>query len=157
MFLVLLSYLTIGFISHVNLSDSCEMIKRYCFFHRYYWKPTWRMNNSTRAVSALERLYSFSLSQPALDRFSPREIYEISRRKLLDISRTTLFLVRKLKCKFHTTLPFVLQRMKSAVEIYKAFTKCRIESWNLKQTLFIKERGSVNFMYAHLNVWQLAH
>lgn len=33
----------------------------------------------------------------------------------------------------------------------------RVESWNLKQTLFIKERGSVNCMYAHLNVWQLVH
>lgn len=62
-----------------------------------------RMNNSTRAVSALERLYSFSSSQPASGSiFAVREIYEASRRKLRHISRTARFLGRKLKCKFYT-------------------------------------------------------
>lgn len=61
------------------------------------------MNNSTRAVSTLERLYSFSTSQPASGSiFAAREIYEASRRKLRGISRTARLPGRKLKCKFYT-------------------------------------------------------
>lgn len=89
-----------------------------------------RMNNSTRAVWALERLYSFSLSHPASSRFSLREIYETSHREVRYFENYAFLNV-------NWNVSFILpchlpQRMKGVIEIYKAqnSTSRELSSWN---------------------------
>lgn len=115
-----------------------ETIK--AFFTGAAWNRR-RMNNSTRAVWALERLYSFSLSHPASGRFSSREIYETSHRELSDISRTYAVSNVNWNVSF-ILLCHLLQRMKSVIEIYKARnpTSSELNSWNKLRSMNRKRK-----------------
>lgn len=127
-------YHTIVFIRYIDLVELRETIKTFSTGATWDWQ---RMNNSTRAVWALERLYSFSLSHPASGRFSSCEIYENSHREFSNISRITLSLESKLKCKFYTALLFSVKNEK--------------HHWNLQSTKSYVLRIEINFVHWSIN------
>lgn len=104
---------TIVFIKYIDLIELRETIKAFSTGTTWNWQ---RMNNSTRAVWAPERLYSFSLSHPASGSILvARDLWELTPRILRYFENYTFSNV-------NWNVSFILLCCKEwkVIEIYKA-------------------------------------